>query len=78
MDMNNKLDLILSELKDMHSDMKEMRADIEDLKEGQSALRRDIARVERKIDRLSNDVGDTLAIITETTDYELSKIREAK
>jgi len=51
---------------------------LDELEHGQTSIRRDIARVERKIDRLSNDVGDTLAIITEATDYELSKIREAK
>lgn len=56
----------------------EMSDSIEDLKDGQKAIKRDVARVERKIDRLSNDVGDTLAIITEATDNELSKLRQAK
>ena len=49
-----------------------------DLKEGQKSIRRDISRVDRKLDRLSNDVGDTLAIVTEATDYEMSKLKEAK
>lgn len=65
------LQLILNELKTL-------RTDVEDLKEGQKAIRRDIARVDRKLDRLSNDVGDILAIVTEATDYEISKLREAK
>lgn len=56
----------------------EMSDSVEDLKDGQKAIKRDVARVERKIDRLSNDVGDTLAIITEATDNELSKLRQAK
>lgn len=49
-----------------------------DLKEGQKSIRRDISRVDRKLERLSNDVGDTLAIVTEATDYEMSKLKEAK
>lgn len=70
-DMNRRLDTL-------EEGQKSMRADIEDLKEGQKSIRRDVARVERKVDRMGNDIGDTLAIITETTDYELSKLREAK
>jgi len=58
--------------------LNELTDSVEGLKDGQKAIKRDIARVERKIDRLSNDVGDTMAIITETTDYELTKLREAK
>lgn len=91
-DMNRRLDTLeegqksmRAEMKDMRTDIeglkegqKSMRADIEDLKEGQKSIRRDVARVERKVDRMGNDIGDTLAIITETTDYELSKLREAK
>lgn len=71
MEDNKLLQAILEKLN-------EMSDSIEELKDGQKAIKRDVARVERKIDRLSNDVGDTLAIITETTDYELSKLREAK
>lgn len=71
MEDNKLLQAILEKLN-------EMGDSIEELKDGQKAIKRDVARVERKIDRLSNDVGDTLAIITETTDYELSKLREAK
>lgn len=71
MEDNKLLQAILEKLN-------EMGDSIEELKDGQKAIKRDVARVERKIDRLSNDVGDTLAIITETADYELSKLREAK
>ena len=71
MEDNKLLQAILEKLN-------EMSDSIEELKDGQKAIKRDVARVERKIDRLSNDIGDTLAIITETTDYELSKLREAK
>lgn len=71
MEDNKMLQVILDKLD-------ELTDSVEELKDGQKAIKRDIARVERKIDRLSNDVGDTLAIITETTDYELSKLREAK
>ena len=85
MEDQNTLQLILNELKALRSDVeglkegqKSMRADVEDLKEGQKSIRRDIARVDRKLDRLSNDVGDTLAIVTEATDYEMSKLKEAK
>lgn len=77
-DMNRRLDTLEEGQKSMRAEMKDMRADIEDLKEGQKSIRRDVARVERKVDRMGNDIGDMLAIITETTDYELSKLREAK
>jgi len=71
MDNNKMMQAILDKLN-------ELTDSVEGLKDGQKAIKRDIARVERKIDRLSNDVGDTMAIITETTDYELAKLREAK
>ena len=58
--------------------LNELADSVDELKDGQKAIKRDISRVERKLDRLSNDVGDTMAIITETTDYELNKLREAK
>ena len=67
-----------TEMNGMRSEMNDMRSDIEDLKEGQKAIRRDVARIDRKIDRLANDVGDTLAIITEATDRELDRLRNAK
>ena len=85
--MNNDemLKLILEKIgslesgqQEMRTEMNSMRADIEDLKEGQKAIRRDVARIDRKIDRLANDVGDTLAIITEATDRELDRLRNAK
>ena len=71
MDNNKMMQTILDKLN-------ELTDSVEELKDGQKAIKRDIARVERKIERLSNDIGDTMAIITETTDYELSKLREAK
>ena len=67
-----------TEMKDMRAEMKDMRADIEDLKEGQKAIRRDVARVDRKLDRLSADVGDTLVYVTENVDTEINQIRKAK
>ena len=85
--MNNDemLKLILEKIgslesgqQEMRTEMNDMRSDIEDLKEGQKAIRRDVARIDRKIDRLANDVGDTLAIITEATDRELDRLRNAK
>lgn len=78
MEDSNMLHLIMSELKEMRADVKEMRADVEALQAGQKNIRRDLARVERKIDRMSNDVGDTLAIVTEATDQELTALRKAK
>lgn len=84
-DMTHRLDSLESgqkdmrtEMKDMRAEMKDMRADIEDLKEGQKAIRRDVARVDRKLDRLSADVGDTLVYVTEDVDTEINQIRKAK
>ena len=90
--MNGRLDSLESGQKDMRADIDMLKetqqALIEGqqalfegqkaLEEGQKALRRDVARVDRKIDRLANDVGDTLAIITEATDQEFAKFRQAK
>lgn len=64
--------------KDMRAEMKDMRADVEDLKEGQKSIRRDIARVDRKIDRLSADVGDTLVYVTDSVGNELEMLKKAK
>ena len=77
-EMRTEMNSMRSEITGMRSEMNSMRADIEDLKEGQKAIRRDVARIDRKIDRLANDVGDTLAIITEATDRELDRLRNAK
>ena len=77
-EMRTEMNSMRSEITGMRSEMNSMRADIEDLKEGQKAIRRDVARIDRKIDRLANDVGDTLAIITEATDRELDRPRNAK
>lgn len=77
-EMRTEMNSMRSEITGMRSEMNSMRADIEDLKEGQKAIRRDVARIDRKIDRLANDVGDTLAIITEATDRELDRLRKAK
>lgn len=77
-DMTHRLDSLESGQKDMRAEMKDMRADIEDLKEGQKAIRRDVARVDRKFDRLSADVGDTLVYVTENVDTEINQIRKAK
>ena len=77
-EVNRRLDSLEDGQKDMRADMKETNRRLDILEEGQKTIRRDVARVERKIDRLGNDVGDTLAIVTEATDYEISKLREAK
>lgn len=77
-EVNRRLDSLEDGQKDMRADMKETNRRLDTLEEGQKTIRRDVARVERKIDRLGNDVGDTLAIVTEATDYEISKLREAK
>ena len=92
MNENEMLQTILNEIKSMNGEIKSinhrldtleegqnaMRADIEDLKEGQKAIRRDVARVDRKLDRLSADVGDTLVYVTENVDTEINQLRKAK
>ena len=77
-EVNRRLDTLEAGQNDMRADMKEVHRRLDTLEEGQKTIRRDVARVERKVDRLGNDVGDTLAIVTEATDYEISKLREAK
>ena len=92
MNENEMLQMILNEIKSMNGEIKSindrldtleegqkaMRADIEDLKEGQKAIRRDVARVDRKIDRLSADVGDTLVYVTDSVGSELEMLKKAK
>ena len=77
-EVHHRLDTLEAGQNDMRADMKEVHRRLDTLEEGQKTIRRDVARVERKVDRLGNDVGDTLAIVTEATDYEISKLREAK
>lgn len=67
-----------SEMSDMRSEMKDMNRRLDTLEEGQKAIRRDVARVDRKIDRLSADIGDTLVYVTENVDTEINQLREAK
>ena len=77
-DLKDSQKAMRADIDELKEGQKSMRAEVEDLKEGQKSIRRDISRVDRKLDRLSNDVGDTLAIVTEATDYEMSKLKEAK
>ena len=84
-DMRAEINGIHTEINGMHTEINGLRAEmkkanrrLDTLEEGQKTIRRDVARGERKVDRLGNDVGDTLAIVTEATDYEISKLREAK
>lgn len=78
MNESELMQAIMSKLESIDGELKAVNNRLDTLEEGQKAIRRDVARIDRKLDRLANDVGDTLAIIPETTDYELSKLREAK
>lgn len=76
--INGEIKSINDRLDTLEEGQKSMRADIEDLKEGQKAIRRDVARVDRKIDRLSADVGDTLVYVTDSVGSELEMLKKAK
>lgn len=93
MNENEMLQAILNEMRSMiHEELKpinqrleslesgqmELNRRLDTLEEGQKAIRRDVARVDRKLDRLSADVGDTLVYVTENVDTEINQIRKAK
>lgn len=76
--MRSEMNDMRSEMSDMRSEMKDMNRRLDTLEEGQKAIRRDVARVDRKLDRLSADIGDTLVYVTENVDTEINQLREAK
>lgn len=53
--------------------LEQMDERLEGLEHGQTAIRRDVARVDRKIDRLSIDLGEILPNITDN-----ASLKEAK
>ena len=76
--MNEMMQMILDELKAIRSEQQTMNRRLDTLEEGQKAIRRDVARVDRKIDRLSADVGDTLVYVTDSVGSELEMLKKAK
>ena len=93
MNENEMLQTILNEMRGMIRDelkpinqrlgtleagQKELNRRLDTLEEGQKSIRRDIARVDRKIDRLSADVGDTLVYVTDNVGTELEMLKKAK
>lgn len=78
MNENEMLQTILNEIKSMNGEIKSINRRLDTLEEGQKAIRRDVARVDRKLDRLSADVGDTLVYVTENVDTEINQLRKAK
>lgn len=82
MSENEMMQAILHEMKKINTRLdsleegqKGMKAEMNDMK---AEMNRRFNVLDRKIDRMGNDIGDTLAIITEATDSELNKLREAK
>lgn len=75
---NEMLQMILNEIKGINGEIKGINERLDRLEEGQKAIRRDVARVDRKIDRLSADVGDTLVYITENVGNEIDLLKKAK
>lgn len=78
MNENEMLQTILNEIKNINGEIKSINRRLDTLEEGQKAIRRDVARVDRKLDRLSADVGDTLVYVTENVDTEINQLRKAK
>lgn len=76
--IHEELKPINQRLESLESGQMELNRRLDTLEEGQKAIRRDVARVDRKLDRLSADVGDTLVYVTENVDTEINQIRKAK
>lgn len=76
--IHEELKPINQRLDSLESGQKDLNRRLDTLEEGQKAIRRDVARVDRKIDRLSADVGDTLVYVTENVDTEINQLRKAK
>ena len=76
--IHEELKPINQRLDSLESGQKDLNRRLDTLEEGQKAIRRDVARVDRKLDRLSADVGDTLVYVTENVDTEINQIRKAK
>ena len=76
--IHEELKPINQRLESLESGQMELNRRLDTLEEGQKAIRRDVARVDRKLDRLSADVGDTLVYVTENVDTEINQLRKAK
>ena len=76
--IHEELKPINQRLDSLESGQKDLNRRLDTLEEGQKAIRRDVARVDRKLDRLSADVGDTLVYVTENVDTEINQLRKAK
>lgn len=76
--IHEELKPINQRLDSIESGQKDLNRRLDTLEEGQKAIRRDVARVDRKLDRLSADVGDTLVYVTENVDTEINQLRKAK
>lgn len=59
------------------NELKAINRRLDTLEDGQKEIRRDVAKVDKKIDHLSSDVGQVLANVTDSVGAEL-KILKAK
>lgn len=66
--MNHRLD-------SLEDEQKAMNRRLDTLDEGQKAIRRDVATVNKKLDRLSSDVGLTLAGVTDLVGEEIKMLK---
>ena len=76
--MTSRMDSSEVSQKAMSSRMDSIEESQRVLEDGQKMIRRDIARVDRKIDHLSDDMSDALTLITENVDAELNKLKQAQ
>ena len=82
MNENDMLQAILNEIKSINGEINSINGEIKSinqrldtLDEGQKAIRRDVATVSKKLDRLSSDVGLTLAGVTDLVGEEIKMLK---
>lgn len=75
MNENDMLQAILNEIKSINGEIKSINQRLDTLDEGQKAIRRDVATVNKKLDRLSSDVGLTLAGVTDLVGEEIKMLK---
>ena len=75
MNENDMLQAILNEIKSINGEIKSINQRLDTLDEGQKAIRRDVATVNKKLDRLSYDVGLTIAGVTDLVGEEIKMLK---
>ena len=73
--MREDISSIRGEQQAMLSNVKEIYRTLDSLEDGQKAIRRTVARINRKIDHLGDDLAEVLTGLTDAADAALKQAK---